>query len=79
MRSFSLALFAFCAMPLGAMAQTDAASATTPPAVGDAPAAKGDDQKLICVDQDPGTASRLQPKRVCHTRQDWSKLGGIPK
>jgi hypothetical protein len=76
MRSLSLTLFAICVLPVAAMAQTTAA---TPSTAADAPATKADDQKPICVDQDPGPASRLQPKRVCHTRQEWSKLGGIPR
>jgi hypothetical protein len=79
MRCPALALLVFCGLPASAMAQTDAAPATTPPTAADAPITKADDQKQICVVQDADTASRLQPKRLCHTRQEWSKLGGIPK
>jgi hypothetical protein len=79
MRSNSLALFVICVIPVVAVAQTDAAPATTPPTAADTPVTGTDDQKLICVVQDPDTASRLRPKRVCHTRQEWTKLGGVPK
>ena len=79
MRSLSLALFAICVLPVAAVAQTNAAPAITPPTAADAPATKADDHKPICVDQDPDPASRLQSRRFCHTRQEWSKLGGIPR
>jgi|GEM_PF-6933989 hypothetical protein len=79
MRFFSLWLPAICLSSVAAMAQTNVAPATAPPAAGDVPVTKADDQKMICVEQDTGTASRLRPKRVCHTRQEWDKLGGIPK
>jgi hypothetical protein len=79
MRYLSIALFAICILPVDAMAQTSAAPATIPPMAADAPVTKADDQKQICVDQDPGPASRLQPRRLCHTRPEWSKLGGVPK
>lgn len=75
MRMLSLALVVASALPLAALAQT---ATPTPPASADTEA-KADDQKLICVDQDPGSGSRLQPKRVCHTRQEWTKLGGVPR
>jgi hypothetical protein len=79
MRCLALALVAFCSLPASTMAQTNGQPATTPPTAADAPITKADDRKLICVVQDADTASRLQPKRLCHTRQEWSKLGGIPK
>jgi hypothetical protein len=79
MRSLSLTLFAICILPGAALAQTSAAPATTPPTAADAPATKADDLKPICVDQDPGPASRLQSRRVCHTRQEWNRLGGVPR
>lgn len=76
MRFVSLALFAVWIAP--AMAQTNASPPATP-APASQTGARADDQTLICVDQDPGTASRLAPKRVCHTRPEWNKLGGVPK
>jgi hypothetical protein len=76
MRSASLALFAVWILSAAATAQINGAPATTAPV---APVPKADDQKPICIDQDPDTASRLGPRRVCHTRQEWSKLGGVPK
>ena len=79
MRLLSLALFAIWILPAAAMAQTNAEPATTSPTSADAPITKADDQKLICDVQDPNPGSRLQPRRVCHTRQEWSKLGGVPK
>ena len=74
-----LSLLAVCVTSVAAMAQTNTAPATTPPAATEVPAAKADDQKMICVEQDTDTASRLRPKRLCHTREEWNKLGGIPR
>jgi len=78
MRHLPLALFAACAFSVPAVAQTNAPPSPAPSTVTDS-ATTTDDQKLICVDQDPNTASRLAPKRICHTKQEWSKLGGVPK
>ncbi|HET7083737.1 MAG TPA: hypothetical protein VFI23_03135 [Rhizomicrobium sp.] len=82
MRHLSLALFVICLLPPTAQAQTDTPPpATQPaaPAAADAAAPKANDQKIICVVQDPSGATRLQSKRVCHTEQEWNKLGGIPR
>ncbi len=74
-----ISLLAVCLSSVAALAQTNTTPVTAPPAASEAPAAKTDDQKMICVEQDTDTASRLRPKRLCHTREEWNKLGGVPK
>ena len=79
MRSLSLALFALCVLSVAATAQTNAGPATTQSPAAEEPASKTDDQKVLCVDQDPDASTWLPPRHVCHTRQEWNKLGGIPR
>ena len=73
MRMLFLALFAACLLADSASAQTGSpAQAPTT----DAKPAPSDDKQLICVDQDPGSGTRLAPRRVCHTQEQWNKLRG---
>lgn len=76
MRSFAVAMLALCVLTGGALAQTE----TPPPAPpADAAAAPQPDKQLICTDQNPAASTRVHSQRVCRTREEWEKRGGVPK
>jgi hypothetical protein len=88
MRLLSLALFAVCAFPVAAMAQTDASPATPPPpatqvqttlvptqpALPDDDKPPRDDSPVICRPGQKQTTSRLLPPPVCKTQRQWDDL-----
>jgi hypothetical protein len=72
MRWFSCCVFAVCVLSGAAMAQSQ-----IPPA--DAPAPPKEKEALICVDQNPTASTRVNSQRICRTREEWEKRGGVPK
>jgi hypothetical protein len=70
MSRFSVLL---CASALSAtspvIAQTTAPNTPASPTV-----AQNDPDQLICRRQEPKTGSIMLAKKVCHTRDEWSKI-----
>jgi hypothetical protein len=68
--------------PVIALAQTAPSTPPAAPATDVPPVAPATDVKaaaaVICVDQESGSGSRLT-HRVCHTKDEWQKLGGVKR
>jgi hypothetical protein len=83
MRTLLLALSAACLLVASASAQTETspqpAAADVKPMPTDAKPSSPDDKQVVCIDQDLTSYSRLQPRRICHTKEEWNKLAGKGK
>lgn len=73
MRRFIMSVLAVAALSGPAFAQ----DAATPPAPVTAPAP--DASEKICVDQNPTASTRVNSQRLCRTRAEWEKRGGVPR
>jgi len=72
MRLLSCLIFSVSVLCMPVMAQTQAADPAAPPS-------KDDKKEMICVDRNPTANTRVNSQRVCRTREEWEKRGGIPK
>jgi hypothetical protein len=76
MRLAFVAAVGFSILSGAALAQP--APSSPPPAK--TPAAPVPDANAkICVDQNPTASTRVNSQRVCRTRAEWEKRGGVPK
>jgi hypothetical protein len=71
MRTLAAAIFAASVLSGAALAQNQ------PPPT-DAPATPSP-KDVICVEQNPAASTRVHPQRLCRTREEWEKRGGVPK
>ncbi|MES2471473.1 MAG: hypothetical protein V4601_01400 [Pseudomonadota bacterium] len=76
MRLLTVAVLGFSVLSGAALAQ----SPTPPPAPpAEAAAALPDANEKICIDQNPTASTRVNSQRICRTRAEWEKRGGVPK
>ena len=72
-RIVTIGMFVF---PVIAQAQTEPPNPPAAPATDAKPATAAE---VICVDQEVITGSRFRPPRICHTKEEWDKLGAAKR
>jgi hypothetical protein len=79
MRWLACSGFVVCVLSGAAMAQSQTPPADAPATTSQDAAKDSDAKALICIDQNPTASTRVNSQRICRTREEWEKRGGVPK